>query len=489
MVDISISTYNKLVINYDTYEFTPSNYSQILIDNPWYIDTSSAPDFMKFNSKETNGMKITMPEDVYSIKDYQCYPGLDKNSTSNSVKVITYEKIDHVTMVNKYLTTMGARTDTRELLDYYLYYDHTRSGWCSGYPTGYTPTKVQAILCPVMQKKSYSYFGGQMFPLIKTITLTIQSTKLQMYVPQHTITYDSNNGSGTYDVTEGIYTYSSYCNLLLSKINKSLPGFTGVEYIPYYNHMPMARFVNGIWIIWNGDVVKSLFGKLHGIPITTSANGHGIVTGANNRCMTISSGDWNLADFMDHVNTSSHGFALTSDEHYIYIQYVNENTNLPFIINPACNIIDDVTDTSETYSTKKILCAHPQFKLLNCTVKFKGTSYTCKERLTPAEFLRWIYNKTKATCRVVNNVITCLDNIDKLNLTVSDNPFFEFKEFGIVVNKCGMKTCKYSVGINNYNALNIGVNYNTSFNVYNYSSVNINNNITTSLNNNVKIIN
>ncbi len=42
---MKITQYNKLIVNYDTYEFTPSNYKQIVIDNPWYIDTSSAPDF------------------------------------------------------------------------------------------------------------------------------------------------------------------------------------------------------------------------------------------------------------------------------------------------------------------------------------------------------------------------------------------------------------------------------------------------------------
>lgn len=44
-MNVTITTYNKLIVNYDTYEFTPSSYSNIAIDNPWYINCESAPDF------------------------------------------------------------------------------------------------------------------------------------------------------------------------------------------------------------------------------------------------------------------------------------------------------------------------------------------------------------------------------------------------------------------------------------------------------------
>ena len=36
-----------MIVNYDTYEMTPSSYSNIAIDNPWYINMYSAPDFIK----------------------------------------------------------------------------------------------------------------------------------------------------------------------------------------------------------------------------------------------------------------------------------------------------------------------------------------------------------------------------------------------------------------------------------------------------------
>ena len=67
---MKITQYNKLIVNYDTYEFTPSNYKQIVIDNPWYIDVSSAPDFVQIANKEINNYNdfITIPEDVYTYE-------------------------------------------------------------------------------------------------------------------------------------------------------------------------------------------------------------------------------------------------------------------------------------------------------------------------------------------------------------------------------------------------------------------------------------
>ena len=62
--NVTITTYNKIVINYDTYELTPSNNKNIVIDNPWYIDTSSAPNFVQTKQSEINDMKLSIPEDV-----------------------------------------------------------------------------------------------------------------------------------------------------------------------------------------------------------------------------------------------------------------------------------------------------------------------------------------------------------------------------------------------------------------------------------------
>ena len=53
-MNVTITTYNKLIVNYDTYEFTPSSYSSIAIDNPWYINCESAPDFCNLSPPPLN---------------------------------------------------------------------------------------------------------------------------------------------------------------------------------------------------------------------------------------------------------------------------------------------------------------------------------------------------------------------------------------------------------------------------------------------------
>lgn len=56
-------------------------------------------------------------------------------------------------------------------------------------------------------------------------------------------------------------------------------------------------------------------------------------------------------------------------------------------------------------------------------------------------------------CNIENNVITYSEN-----LSVSENPFFEFKENGTVVNKCNLS----QLNITNY-VNNKFVNYNTEY--------------------------
>lgn len=472
-----ITQYNKLIVNYDTYEFTPSNYSQIVIDNPWYLDISSAPDFINtFNTNiyEINNIPMSIKEDLYSINDYKYYRGLYMYSTEDSIITFTNENVDHTTMITNFLQTMDV-TNNINILDYFVYYNYTRTGWCSGYPSDYSPTQQQSILCPITQARSNAYFGGQLFPIIRTITITINSNNLQMHVPTHTVTYSGNYGSGEYEVAEGDYTYYDYCDILLNKAcNVNASYMNQFQYIYKYDYMRLGRTVNNLTFDYSGDTINNLFGLLHAMQ---PGVGHQILTCPNNRSMTLPSGSQNVADIINMVNTSSHGFSLTSDNHYIYINYPQ-----PFIINPVCNIIDENTDVTETFATKKILCTHPQFKQINCTVTYNGNQYICNERLTPAEFLRWIYDKTGVKCKIHNNTITCLDN----NLHVTDNQYFKFKEFGIVENLCNMQTIDYKVNIANTLKL-IDIDYNPILETYNYN-VNITDNIMSALNNKVKFL-
>lgn len=70
-MNVTITTYNKLIVNYNTYEFTPSSYSNIAIDNPWYINCESAPDFCNPLPPEQNTINgpITIAEDTYAFEN------------------------------------------------------------------------------------------------------------------------------------------------------------------------------------------------------------------------------------------------------------------------------------------------------------------------------------------------------------------------------------------------------------------------------------
>lgn len=451
--NVTITTYNKIVINYDTYELTPSNNKNIVIDNPWYIDTSSAPNFVQTKQSEINDMKLSIPEDVYSISDYQTYMwNFDTAETIPSkIKTFSSSGTNHETMVTNFLKQFNAGTITSH--EYFINFEFNNH-LCTAYPPGFTPTQEQSILCPTTTTYGNALYSNQIFPLVKTITLTLDLNTYCETVPEHVVYWKTvNYGSGEYTVSAGTYTYKDYINLFLQNFGKySNPSGS---YLYKYEYFHQSRFGSYDQNCWYGSGVESLFGKLHCYPPHKYTSEHTSLYSANNRCMTISSGDWNIEDFINTVNTSSHGFSITSDNHYIYINYPT-----PFIINPVCNIVDDVTDVSETFATRKILCAHPQYKQVNCTVTLDDNNYVCNERLTPAEFLLWIYNNTGVKCNIENNVITYSGN-----LSVSENPFFEFKENGTVVNKCNLS----QLNITNY-VNNKFVNYKTE---YIYDSVNI----------------
>lgn len=486
--NIKITTYNKLVVNYDTYEFTPSNYSQIVINDPWYIDTSSAPDFIQIDTNELCDINIiSMPEDVYSVSNYEVY---NWHNGSTTAKVFTSTNTDHETMIKSYIRQFyGNTTKTRFItLDYFVLFDLENNSlidWSPCYPSDFTPDKKSAILLPVQNNVSYKL--NQAFPLVKTITITLNLNEYSQHVPEHTINYQTNNLSDSnniYIVPEGNYTFASYMNMLTSK--ESLMNVRNTPNVfQYYKYFWTDRFLNNKSIQWFGSGPEITLGTLHCYPVFNKMlRGHQCVYSANNRCMTLSSGNWNVDDLITYVNDSSHSFSLSSDDHYIYI-----HNPCSFIINPVCNIVDEVTDITETFAKKKILCAHPKNKILNVIVTYKGVEYTVNERLTPAEFLLWLYNNLGVKCRIKNNTITCLDNLYEYNLSVSNNPLFEFKEFGIVVNKCNLRCHNYKVNIdNNINIIANYSNYGNNIIPYDYSAINISNNILTGLNHKVKMI-
>lgn len=119
---MKITQYNKLIVNYDTYEFTPSNYKQIVIDNPWYIDVSSAPDFVQIANKEINNYNdfITIPEDVYTYEANSFYLRSKSTRTFNIGKI---SNKSHTEILNTIFNTIKSSYNiTYDYTDYYSFY-------------------------------------------------------------------------------------------------------------------------------------------------------------------------------------------------------------------------------------------------------------------------------------------------------------------------------------------------------------------------------
>lgn len=457
---MKITQYNKLIVNYDTYEFTPSNYSQIVINDPWYIDTSSAPDFIE-TIKEINNYNdlITIPEDVYTYEAISFKVTGTFGSKNISVNKISNKT--HTEILNTIHNTTGG---TLKFSDYYAYYTY-RNNYEYYTSNASVMTTKQQILFPIIN--IYGYVSNQPIPLIKTITITINSSNFHMYIPADTIT-KSQNGTSTVKIIAGDYTYKQYIDTILNNINISK-----MNYIDKYNYIGITRIQNPIC-----RISGSGFNKLNGIfHCFNNLNiNHNIFTPANSRCLYLPPKQYTVDELITAVNSNSSNvlFTLSSSKDYIYI-----NCDMPFIINPICSIVTEDTDTSANFKTQHILLKRPSsYRNFTAKCTYKSKTYTQNGSFTPAEFLRWIYSVTGVKCNIHNNIIQCLD----YDLTVDENPFFEFKEFGIVENKCGLRTINYKIDLDNGCKL-ININYYPSLTTYDYQHVQpISNNMITTLN-------
>lgn len=456
---MKITQYNKLIVNYDTYEFTPSNYKQIVIDNPWYIDTSSAPDFVQTEIKEINNYNdlITIPEDTYTYEantfDITIY---SIGNLSYSINKITNKS--HAEILNTIINKIGG---TITYTDYYAFYNTSHQYYTSN---SSVLTQQEQILFPVTNL--YFYISNQAIPLIKTITITINSSSLHMNIPTDTIT-KSWNGTSTVSIVAGDYTYEEYLNKIFNNI---IIGKN--NYIYLYNYMPFTRMDLPICRI-TGDGFNKLKGIFHCFQNLNLH--HNVITPANSRCLYIPPKNYSVDELITSVNSNSSNvlFTLSSTKDYIYI-----NCDMPFIINPVCSIINEDTDTSNTFNTSHILMKNPlSYRYFTATCTYNNKTYTQEGPFTPAEFLRWIYSVTGVKCRIHKNIIQCLD----YNIIVGENPYFVFKEFGIVENKCDLQTIDYHIDIDNGVNL-IDVDYYPTLTPYDYTIQPISNNMITTLN-------
>ena len=558
MHEVTITQYNKLIVNYDTYEFSPSNYKNIAIIDPWYIDVTSAPDFVVngltvFNNytqetvsdegttvlskiksslaskiseakarlariasytdptqdypdepieddpsvktvttvmqsyKELNKInvdsRITIADDKYSLHNHY----IDVYRTNKHVHLVDTPPMDHESLV-KYVLTQMSNTATITTYDHYI---RVNDYYAISKPENVTVDQNDAILYPYYANYSVAILGQrQCIPRIQTITTTYDYQHLSFDLPAHQVEgyyyiRDSIDTSKIIDVAAGPYTFTKYLNTLYNAMIGTNYG-TGGAYMYQYPYMPLRRqtgFFIGFYGIPSADgtnVYNDMYCKLHCMWPQQNAIAHVSVMPANSRCLHIPSGDWTVDDLITAVNSNKDDclFTLASTDHYVYIK-----ADTPFIINPICKIITSDTDIAETFNMTHVLLKNPMYK------HFTAKAYSDINRgeeegdFTPAEFLRWIYNKTGVKCNIHNGTITYDINT---HLTIGENPFFTNNvDTGIFDNLCGLTTIPYRVVITGAVKL-VGkkdyYDYNPVLEPYDYSSVNINNNITTTLN-------
>ena len=459
---MKITQYNKLIVNYDTYEFTPSNYKQIVIDNPWYIDVSSAPDFVQIANKEINNYNdfITIPEDVYTYEanSFDITINNNGNSSSLSMSINKITNKSHTEILNTIKNTIGGKIT---FTDYYAFYSYNYQYFTSNV---YVLTQQEQILFPIIN--IYNYISNQPIPLIKTLTITIDSSNFHMYIPADTIT-KRWNGSSTVSIIAGNYTYEEYINIIFDNIKTNQ-----INYIYLYDYMPITRINFPICKI-EGKYFNKLNGIFHCFNNLNMV--HNVFMPANSRCLYIPPKDYSVDELISSVNSNSSNvlFTLSSTKDYIYI-----NCDMPFIINPVCSIVNEDTDITETFKTSHILMKNPlSYRYFTATCTYNNKTYTQEGPFTPAEFLRWIYSVTGVKCRIHKDIIQCLD----YDIIVGENPYFVFKEFGIVENKCGLQTIDYHIDLDNGCNL-IDVDYYPTLTPYDYTIQPISNNMITTLN-------
>lgn len=556
MHEVTITQYNKLIVNYDTYEFSPSNYKNIAIIDPWYIDVTSAPDFVVngltvFNNytketvsdegtsvlskikssfaskiskakarlariasytdptqdypdepieddpsvktvttvmqsyKELNNLnEITIADDTYSLHDHY----IDIYRTNKHIHLVDTPPMDHENLV-KYVLKQMSNTASITTYDHYI---RVNDYYAISKPENVTVDQNDAILYPYYANYSIAILGQrQCIPRIQTITTTYDYQYLSFDLPAHQVEgyyyiRDSIDTSKIIDVAAGSYTFTKYMNTLYNAMIGTNYG-TGGAYMYQYPYMPLRRqtgFFIGFYGIPSADgtnVYNDMYCKLHCMWPQQNAIAHISIMPANSRCLHIHSGNWTVDDLITAVNSNKDDclFTLASTDHYIYIK-----ADTPFIINPVCKIVTSDTDIAETFNMTHVLLKNPMYKHFTAEAASDlGLSGREEGDFTPAEFLRWIYNKSGVKCNIRNGIISYDRNT---KLIIGDNPFFTNNiKTGIFDNLCGLTTIPYRVVITGDVKL-VGkkdyYDYNPVLEPYDYSSVNINNNITTTLN-------
>ena len=298
---MKITQYNKLIVNYDTYEFTPSNYKQIVIDNPWYIDVSSAPDFVQIAKKEINNYNdfITIPEDVYTYEANSFYI---KSAWSRTISIDKITNKSHTEILNTIFNTIKNRISSVTSFEYTYTDYYAFSTIIEAYTSGSSVlTQQEQILFPILQNGIY--ISKQPIPLIKTITITINSSNFHMYIPADTITKTYGGSTSTVTIVAGDYTYTEYANIILKKLRVG-----NYSYIYLYPYMPLKR-ISGGSCNFSGTEFNKLKGIFHCFEYVNHV--HGTIMPANSRCLYIPPKDYSVNELITSVNSNSSNVLFT----------------------------------------------------------------------------------------------------------------------------------------------------------------------------------
>ena len=424
-IKVNITQENTIRYNFDTISVSPSNYKEIFIENPWYLDTSEAPDFINIvNKYENNNLNtIEVPEDTYTVSNYPA-KYTRWNTTDTRTFTVNYSGTHEEILNYVYNTNFNYSNAVIKISKYYYTYFNPNHEFEFTYSNdNYSPTENNYILLPIKYRNVTNIGQYQYTPLIKTISITIDSNQFHMYVDSDTINGFYKYSSLQISIQSGDTTYNNYANKILSK-TKNTYDYEGKYVDENYNYTNYTTFrYEGHYFF--GTQFDTLYGIFHMLYPTKTILYHSTIGPANCRCMSVKEGIWNINNFIDYVNNTDNEklFTCQSTEHEILI-----NCETPFILNPICSITKlNESDISQTFQNSKRILYNPQYKEINCTVIYNGTTYTISGRYTPAELLREIKTLTNADIEVYNNNDEYNINFPE-GLTISDNPFFTSTE-------------------------------------------------------------
>ena len=481
LIKVDITQENILKYNFDTISISPSDYKEFIIDNPWYLDTSQAPDFQSIIDVEKNTIKeFTVPEDTYSVNNYNLQVRLGGTSTITT-KTINISNKSHLNLLKDYYNSIKSSagnyiwtsSQLYSLKYYYLFHGYSVSNDSFASRWNGTPTRNNSILIPIMYNDNTALRQGtfQEIPIVTNISITFDENNFSYNLPEHKIYGGNDSGlTGEFTVPAGTYTplqYHECIRQVLPSDNTWIYKFT----IDTMYQYPFAKismksvphaYYNGGGNTHEHNTFNDLYGKLHLVyPCDSNYKiGHPCNSPATNRCLSCTSGIWNIDDFVNYVNTTDEEklFGCKSTTHEIFV-----TADIPFIINPVCSITKlgeaDITpegSTDYTFGTQKRIFYHPMYKQIDCTVTYNGTNHTISGRYTPAELLREIKTLTNADIKVYNNNDEYNINFPE-GLTISDNPFFTSTknlsglsrmDFTISILQIGYSQSEYTFNIN-----------------------------------------